>query len=150
MVFVTTTVVDWRPIFVADRSADVAAAQLHETTAYFGVSIVGWVIMVTHIHALLGFPAVERLSRFMQSFKSLSVRKLCTASGTAAALWKPRFDDLIVWSEEQFRVKLEYTHNNPVKAGLVEDPCDYRWSSAKDWLLDEVGVMPVVKTWGWV
>jgi hypothetical protein len=30
-----------------------------------------------------------------------------------------------------FRQKMEYLHNNPVKAGYVESPEDYRWSSAR-------------------
>jgi len=63
--------------------------------------------------------------------------------------WKPRFDDLIIWSEKQFRIKVNYIHNNPVKAGLVERPIDYAFSSATDWLLDKPGLVPVDKEWTW-
>ena len=149
MVFVTTTVRNWQPIFRNDRAAKLVALQMQETSSYYRTEIVGWVIMPTHVHALLGFAQIENMSRLMQSFKSLTARRLAAEGLSDARLWQPRFDDVIVWSEEQFRVKLSYIHNNPVKAGLVEDACTYRWSSARDWLLDEAGEIPVSKNWSW-
>jgi hypothetical protein len=49
-------------------------------------------------------------------------------------IWNPRFDDVAICSEKQFRVKLHYIHTNPVKAGLVKSDVDYPWSSAAVWL----------------
>jgi putative transposase len=37
--------------------------------------------------------------------------------------------------------KLDYIHMNPVKAGLVDEPEHYRWSSARDY----AGVKGLVK-----
>ena len=44
-----------------------------------------------------------------------------------------RYDDVAVFTEEQFRIKLNYIHNNPVKAGLVTEQYSYQYSSAKNW-----------------
>ncbi len=41
------------------------------------------------------------------------------------------------------RQKINYVHNNPVKAGLVENPEDYTYSSAKNYV-DEQGLLDVV------
>jgi hypothetical protein len=60
-------------------------------------------------------------------------------------LWKPRFDDLIITSEQQFKTKIGYIHNNPVKSGIVNHPGDYGYSSASDWLNNERGLLPVAK-----
>jgi len=46
-------------------------------------------------------------------------------------LWQPGFYDFNIHSEEKLLEKLNYMHNNPVKAGLVLSPCDYKWSSYK-------------------
>lgn len=46
-------------------------------------------------------------------------------------LWQPGFYDFNIHSEEKLLEKLNYMHNNPVKAGLVLSPCDYEWSSYK-------------------
>jgi putative transposase len=159
LVYVTTTVTDWTPIFHDREAAILVIKRLSESLNYFSVSAVGYVVMPSHLHLLLGFIQIEMLSRFIQSFKILTskaVKSLPIASTFANLwkadnfnLWKPRFDDLIIVSEEQFRIKLNYIHNNPVKAGLVSDPCDWPYSSASAWLKDRPGLLQIDKTFGW-
>ncbi|MEW6050788.1 MAG: hypothetical protein AB1644_06970 [Candidatus Zixiibacteriota bacterium] len=48
-----------------------------------------------------------------------------------------RFDDVAIYTDHQFRTKLNYVHNNPVKAGLVTSPELYPFSSARAWYLRE-------------
>jgi len=67
----------------------------------------------------------------MRDIKSLTWR---TMFRTRRGIWTPRFDDIAIYTGEQFRVKLNYIHNNPVKAGLAVSPEDYRFSSAGAWL----------------
>jgi putative transposase len=43
--------------------------------------------------------------------------------------WQPRFYDFNVYSAKKIREKLEYTHANPVKRGLVGNPREWVWSS---------------------
>ena len=38
--------------------------------------------------------------------------------------------DRNIHSEEEYHEKVKYIHLNPVRAGLVDDPVDWRWSSA--------------------
>ena len=61
-----------------------------------------------------------------------------------------RFDDLIIYSEKQLRIKLEYIHNNPVRAGLTENALDWKYSSAVDWLSDKKGMIDIVKDYSWL
>ncbi len=159
MVFITTTVIDWTPLFNNESLAQSTLAQLQETVTRFETSVAGYVLMPSHLHALLGFTQVGRLSQLMQAFKGLSSRRmfplladykqLLSELGGGPRVWKPRFEDLIIWSEKQFKIKIEYIHNNPVKAGLVEQAIDYRFSSARDWLTDSPGVIKVDKNWSW-
>jgi len=160
LAFVTMTVTDWRPIFKDEAAAKAVLEQLQETAQHCKVSIVGYVLMPSHFHRLLGFPEIEHLSQIMQTFKSLSSRRLKTLDLDPAGkqlyvdgkfrLWKQRFDDLIIVSEGQFRVKLAYIHNNPVKAGLVNDAKDWPYSSAGDWSDSGGGILKIDKTFGWV
>jgi putative transposase len=156
MAFVTTTVKDWTPVFSDSACAQVVLRQLEETSHYFDASIAAYVIMPSHVHALLGLREIERLSQLMQSFKSLSARRILPHLTPElrglfgeSPLWKPRYDDLIIWSEKQFKVKVEYIHNNPVKAGLAGDASDYVFSSAQDWLTDNPGPLRIDKEWTW-
>ena len=160
MVFVTTTVKNWEPIFSNKDCALLTLNQLRETLSHYQVSLVAYVLMPSHIHLLLGFQEIENLSLVVQSFKRIAARKLKQTMPTNQLhkfmidgkynLWKPRFDDLIIFSEKQFKIKIEYIHNNPVKAGLVEKPTDYVYSSVNDWLLDREGILPVDKNWEWL
>lgn len=159
MAFVTTTVKDWQPVFSDLRIANLTLKQLDETLNHYHVSLVAYVLMPSHIHLLLGFREIKKLSEVIQSFKGLSAKKLrglllqesfaTFYDGQRFNFWKPRFDDFIVSSEEKFKIKIEYIHNNPVKAGLVSQPTGYTLSSANDWLKRETGILPVDKNWTW-
>ncbi|MGB2885228.1 MAG: transposase [Dehalococcoidia bacterium] len=52
-------------------------------------------------------------------------------------LWQPGFYDFNVYSEEKLLEKLNYIHGNPVKAGLVVSPRDYKWSSHREYFEGE-------------
>jgi len=160
LVFVTTTVKDWLPVFAQQSAADSAIAQFSETIQTFKVSLMGYVLMPSHLHALVGFSEVEKLSKFIQSFKSLSSRRIkqlklakynnrLYANGTFR-LWKPRFDDIIITSEKQFKIKLEYIHDNPIKAGLVAKASEWKYSSAADWYDNRQGLIKIEKNFNWL
>ncbi len=56
--------------------------------------------------------------------------------------WERGFDEVTISSNKMFWVKLNYMHNNPVKAGIVDKAENYLFSSAMDYLL-ESGEDPV-------
>ena len=49
------------------------------------------------------------------------------------SVWQHHPDSLDIFGEDTFRQKVEYIHQNPVRAGLVDDPLEYRFSSARLW-----------------
>ena len=49
--------------------------------------------------------------------------------GTDGELWQPRFFDRALRTAKEYNEKVEYIHLNPVRAGLVSRPEDWRWSS---------------------
>jgi putative transposase len=157
LVFITTTCIDWSPVFANKASAKGAIEQLAETVQHYSLSMVGYVLMPTHLHVLIGLPDLQLLSQFMESFKSLSSRRvkqlhLLNSEKTANfkyKLWMPRFDDIVIKSEKQFRIKLDYIHNNPVRAGLVKKANDWEYSSAGDWLGGKPGFIPIDKEYQW-
>jgi len=61
------------------------------------------------------------LQRFTQWFNGRHKR-----TGT---LWEQRFKSVIVESGTAARTMAAYIDLNPVRAGMVEDPAEYRWSS---------------------
>jgi hypothetical protein len=56
-------------------------------------------------------------------------------------MWQPKYYVFNVYSEDKTRGKLDYMHNNPVKARLVKKPVDWPYSSARWYFLKRpVGV----------
>jgi len=157
MAFVTTTVMGFKPIFSDHRLATETLRQLGETAGIFEAALVGYVLMPSHLHILVGLKDYNDVSTLMQSFKSLSARRikqhlegLEKSLNDGFRLWRPRFDELIITSKEQFDIKLNYIHLNPVKAGLVSLAEDYPFSSASDWILDKPGLIVVDKNFAWL
>ncbi len=155
LVFITTTVFDWQPVLTQRTVADIIIEELRKTQCLFEMSIVSYVVMPSHLYLLLGFQEVGCLSQCIQSFKSITSRRIKDSTLQKLAsngyrLWKPRFDDLVVHSERQLKIKMEYIHNNPVRAGLVERAEDWLYSSAIDWLSSKHGMLEIDKEFGWL
>lgn len=118
---------------------------------------IGFVIMPDHVHALVWFHEIEQLSNFVQVWKqrtSVQIKqqytgclaKYARAIDPADPVWTPKYYPFNVFSEMKVFEKLQYMHENPVRAGLVARTVDWPWSSAR-WYEDgrSVGV-PI----GWV
>jgi putative transposase len=159
-VFITTTCINWLPVFSIGKAAELVANQLNETAIAKKIPIAAYVIMPTHFHALIGFPDIKDMPEFIRSFKSLSSRAIKSFNLVVLGeplnrsrefhLWQRRYDELIIYSEEQFKIKLNYIHNNPVKAGLVKFAVDWKYSSARDWILGENGLVQIDKCLKWL
>jgi putative transposase len=58
--------------------------------------------------------------------------------------WQQNNHPIELSSQKMLQQRLDYLHNNPVESGAVESPPDYLYSSAKDYYLDQKGLLPVV------
>ncbi len=130
--FVTTTVREWRGLFDSPEILHGLQRIIFKAIANHGVTLFGYVLMPDHLHLLVRLEGGgPQLSRFMRDIKSLSSRLLFPGQGS---VWMERFDDVAIYSDEQFSIKLNYLHKNPVRRGLVSRPEDYEYSSASAWL----------------
>lgn len=94
---------------------------------FSGVTIDKFVIMPTHMHAILvlcqgegrGLAPAEKpysLTDVIGAFKSLTTRKCNQIQHTPGAkLWQTSFYDKIIRNEESYREVWNYIHNNPEK-----------------------------------
>jgi REP element-mobilizing transposase RayT len=89
----------------------------------------GYVVMPRHFHLLL-MPNGRGLAATMHALKRLSAEDLLRIRGTRGPIWQARYFDFILRRAHDFWDKLEYIHQNPVTAGLVKRPEEWRWSSA--------------------
>ncbi|MGL5018061.1 MAG: transposase [Luteolibacter sp.] len=69
------------------------------------------------------------LSEFMKSLLERFTKWFNRAHSRSGTLWEDRFKSVIVESGTAARTMAAYIDLNPVRAGMVEDPAEYRWSS---------------------
>ncbi len=155
LVFVTTTVKDWIPVFRDRALAETELNQLRSAILHYEASCIAYVLMPSHLHVALGFKEYQVIRKFMQSFKILSSKRLRPMLPNVLrthfeqngkyGFWMPRYDELVISTKKQFRVKLDYIHTNPGRRNLVAGPEDWPFSSAGDWLSDRSGIIPIDK-----
>jgi putative transposase len=88
-----------------------------------------YVLMTNHIHLLLTPHGEDALSKMMQGVGSRYVQYFNNKYGRTGALWQGRYRAVTVDTERYFLVCSRYIELNPVRAGLVQAPRDYPWSS---------------------
>ena len=69
------------------------------------------------------------LSEFMKSLLERFTKWFNRRHSRSGTLWEDRFKSVIVESGTAARTMAAYIDLNPVRAGIVKDPAEYRWSS---------------------
>ena len=107
----------------------VQAALLHFDGERYWLS--AWVVMPNHVH-LLVTPCISwSLSRIMKDMKSFTSREANKLLGRRGQFWMEDYFDRYVRDAKHFANAIAYIENNPVKAGLVKTPSEWRFSSAR-------------------
>jgi REP element-mobilizing transposase RayT len=92
------------------------------------------VVMPDHVHLLLrplrdkdknGWPFP--LADILQCLTSTTAHRINRLLGISGPVWEEESFDHVLRSDESLKEKCEYIRQNPVKAGLVQKPGDYRW-----------------------
>ncbi|SDY28682.1 transposase [Nitrosomonas halophila] len=119
-----------RQVCFADEQDLAAYAHwLTEASRKYQVDVHAWVFMTNHIH-LLCTPQVENaVSRMMQTLGRQFVRYFNSRYQRTGTLWEGRYKSCLVQEEIYLLALYRYIELNPVRAGIVEQPSDYVWSS---------------------
>ena len=111
----------------ADRERLLSLWQEHAQT--FKVAIHAWVIMDNHFHLLLTPETDEGLPQMMQAVGRAYVRYFNLRHQRTGTLWEGRYRSNLIESERYLLACMVYIDLNPVRAGMVELPGDFKWSS---------------------
>jgi len=95
------------------------------------LTIFAWCLMSNHYHLALRTNRVP-LERPMRSLQWRVTRGVNASRRVFGPLWQGRYRAKLVSEQRYFDQLLAYIHLNPVKAGIVEDPAEYRWSGHRE------------------
>ena len=100
-----------------------------------------WVLMSNHVHVLV--QPRKPVREVTRAVKSTSAREANLVLGrTGMPFWQDESYDHWVRNRDEFDRILRYIEFNPVSAGLVENPDEWRWSSAWQRAHGPVGQVP--------
>jgi REP element-mobilizing transposase RayT len=120
-------------IFFCDSDRRLLERYVGEARERVGVQIHAYCWMTNHIHLLVQVSDVP-LGAFMQRIGTRYSRAVQARIPTTGHLFQNRYHALLVDVDRYFVALLRYVHLNPVRAGLVQDPADYSWSSHRAYL----------------
>ncbi len=152
--FVTFSCYHRRRLLDDDRAKHIVAGRLASELPIHAGTCIGYVIMPDHIHTIVWFSEPRRLSQFLKQWKqrsSAEIKKLfrdrlvhyAASIELSQPVWQRKFYSFNLYRAQKMREKLDYMHANPVRAGLVERACDWRWSSARYYELRQEVDVPV-------
>ena len=103
--------------------------KLFESAKLYDVSVHAFVCMTNHVHILVTPAEKYGVSQMMQRLGSLYSATINALYDRTGSLWEGRFKSSLIDSDRYCLACYRYIEMNPVRAGMVEHPADYRWSS---------------------
>ncbi len=115
--------------FFADDDYGFYLDWLQEYSRRTGCAVHAYVIMTNHVHLLLTPKNKESAGHLMKSLGQRYVQYINRTYKRSGTLWEGRFRSSIVQHDAYLLTCQRYIEMNPVRAGLVDNPGDYKWSS---------------------
>jgi putative transposase len=156
--FLTFTVMGWVDIFSRKVYRDIILDSFSFCRQHKGLLLGGYVIMTNHVHAIWTAKN-ENLSDIVRDFKSFTSKRILETMQSNSESRREWLDYMFkffaspsnrhenyrfwtgnnhpehIYSLDFLMTKLNYTHLNPVRAGIVELPEQYIYSSASNYIL---------------
>lgn len=166
--FITFAVVEWVDVFTRKIYADIVVESLIYCQQNKGLKIHAWCLMSNHIHLIVSAEEPFKLSDILRDFKKFTSVKIIAElqnhpqeSRKSWMLWifkrageeNNRNKDFQFWQQDNHPIeldhvqildsKMDYLHQNPVKAGLVREEKDYVFSSGIDYYGNDRGLIRI-------
>lgn len=102
---------------------------LGEGAERFRCRVHAWVLMTNHVHLLVSTDEQGAVARLMKAVGQRYTQYVNRVYGRTGSLWEGRFRSCLTDSDAYVLTCMRYIELNPVRAGMVEHPAEYAWSS---------------------
>lgn len=113
------------------------------------VSILAYCLMPNHYHLLVEELFEGGLAMFMSRVGNSYTKTFNSKYRRAGRLFESRYKSVNVLRDNQLTCLVDYIHQNPVRAGLVERDVRYKWSSSREFMFKLKGLCSRVFTDGY-
>lgn len=165
--FVSFTIVFWISVFIRECYLDILIKNLKYCQENKGLNLHAFCIMPNHVHLIFS-SSLHKPSDLLRDYKKATTREIIKTiqsnykeSRKDWMLWMLRYaaskdtrksqhkfwqyhsHPIEIWSDYLFKKKLNYIHRNPVKEGYVSQPEYWKYSSARNYLLNDHSLINV-------
>jgi REP element-mobilizing transposase RayT len=167
--FVSFSIVYWISVFTREIYFDILINHLKFYQKERGLILYAYCIMPNHIHLIfrseLGKPA-----ELLRDYKKITTRSTIKGINenpkesrkewmlwmfqqaakrdtrkSVHKFWQYHSNPIELWSNRVIDQKLDYIHNNPVVAGFVNKPFEWKYSSAQNYMLSDDTLIQVTR-----
>ncbi|WP_181309095.1 transposase, partial [Rufibacter sp. XAAS-G3-1] len=155
--YLTLTVVDWIDVFTRPVYRHIVLESLKFSQEKKGLEVYAWCLMSNHLHVIASAKEGKNLSDILRDFKQFTSRKITEAiqvenesrkewmlhrfrfaasvhaKSHHSKFWQDGNEAKEIHSNEFLQQKVDYIHQNPVRAEIVQEPEQYVYSSAVDY-----------------
>ena len=115
-------------VFYDDEDRETFLEAIKTACKKYAVQVAAWTFMSNHVHLVM-HGEIKEFAPFFQSVKSRYAKFYHGKYGGEGSLWKGRYHSDCIETRGEYTEQVQYTFNNPVKAGIVDAPEEYEWSN---------------------
>ena len=152
--FVTFSCYKRRALLQHDAAKRIVIGIMHSQLKQQNGFCSGFVIMPDHVHVVVWSNAPNQLSIFMKQWKRRSSVKIkalyvehmqhySSRINIEEPVWQRKYFSFNLYSTRKLREKINYIHGNPVRAGLVQCPEEWKYSSDRYYILGKSVGLPI-------
>jgi REP element-mobilizing transposase RayT len=159
--FVSFATINWIDVFTRQEYFTIMEDSITYCRENKGMEVFAYCIMPNHVHLIFKSDN-EDPSGLLRDFKGFTARKLIKAveenpqesrkewmlqmmeeagkqnsNVVNRQFWQQHNKPIELWSGKVIKQKIDYIHNNPVKAGFVTVAEDWKYSSARNYADDQ-------------
>jgi len=162
--FLTCTIVGWLPVFTRPEAVEIIFDSWRFLMREKTFRLYGYVILENHLHLIAEAPDLANVIKSFKMFTAREIIDLLESHGASVLLkqlhamklphktasnyqvWEEGSHPQQIAGDEMMLQKLEYSHNNPVKRGYVDEATHWRYSSARNYA-GLPGLIDVITDW---
>ena len=120
---------DRSSLFADSLDFDCFLSCLTKATRTHAVAVHAYVLMTNHVHLLVTPQSRESLGKAMHWCGTVFAQQINVRHARTGSRFEGRYRARFIQDETHFLTCMRYIEENPLRAGMVEAPGDYRWSS---------------------
>jgi REP element-mobilizing transposase RayT len=144
--FYTATILEWKFLLSEEKYKIIIITSLQYLVRNNKIKLYAFVIMSNHIHLIWQVMQGDSYEKIRLSFKKFTAHQIkfelqksnpellkefkVDKKDREYQFWKRDALSIELFTDKVFQQKLNYIHNNPVKASMCKFPEEYKYSSA--------------------